>query len=609
MFLKKHIRKKGGKAHVYWSLVESYRTPRGPRNRIVAYLGELEETDREGWANLCRTLDGKPLPALQPGLFESKAPLATDSGEADNPVPEKITVNVRGVHVKSAKDFGDVYLALILWRTLGLDELLGKLMSGGKEGIKWPLLAAMLVIARFLNPSSELHISKMWYPGTALPEVLGITPEKVYTQRLYRALDALHPRKEEIEKHLASRLGELFEVKHDILLYDITSTYFEGEAKKNPRAKRGYSRDKRFDCKQVCLGLVATEDGLPLAYEVFDGNRVDVTTIEEIVEAMEKKYGEANRVWVLDRGMVSEDNLEFIRERGGSYLVGTPRSMLRKFERELTESGWTEVYEDLEVKLCSSPDGNETFVLCRSASRVEKEKAMHERFSRRIEAALEKIGKRLGKAKKRPNRSRTERQIGRLLGRNSRAAGKYEIVLEDDPDRKGHLKLQWSIREEWSDWASLSEGTYLLRTNMNEKSPEKLWKTYIQLTDAEAAFRTIKSDLAIRPIYHQTEKRVQAHILVAFLAYAMWKTLQKWMEQSGLGRGVRTVLEEFARIKCCEVVLPTSAGKEISLRCITKPDGYQRTLLQRLKINIPLRLGAPRWRKHVKLDSQCSPDF
>jgi transposase len=568
----------------------------------VAYLGELEETGREGWANLCRTLDGKPLGEIQPGLFDKER-------KTSEPVPENVSVDIRGVRVESAKDFGDVYLALILWRTLGLDELFGKLMSGGREAIKWPLIAAMLVIARFLRPSSELNISNTWYPGTVLPEVLGIRPEKVYTQRLYRALDALHPHKEAIEKHLASRFGELFEVKYDILLYDITSTYFEGEAKKNPQAKRGYSRDKRFDCKQVCIGLVVTEDGLPLAYEVFDGNRVDVTTIEEIVEAMEKKYGEANRVWVLDRGMVSEDNLEFIRERGGSYLVGTPRNMLRKFERELTESGWTEVYEDLEVKLCPSPEGDETFVLCRSASRVEKEKAMHERFSKRIEAALEKIEKRLKKAKKRPNRARTERQIGRLLGRNSRAAGKYEIVLEDDPDREGHLKLQWSIREKWSDWASLSEGTYLLRTNMNEKSPEKLWKTYIQLTDAEAAFRTIKFDLAIRPIYHQTEKRVQAHILVAFLAYAMWKTLQKWMEQSGLGRGVRTVLEEFARIKCCEVVLPTSSGKEISLRCISKPDGHQRTLLARLKIDIPLRLGSPRWRKIVKLDRKCSLDF
>lgn len=602
MFLKKQTRKKDGKDHIYWELVESYRTARGPRHRTVAYLGELGETGREGWANLCRTLDGKPLGEVQPGLFDEER-------KTSEPVPENVSVDIRGVRVESAKDFGDVYLALILWRTLELDELFGKLMSGGREAIKWPLIAAMLVIARFLRPSSELNISNTWYPRTVLPEILGITPEKVYTQRLYRALDALHPHKEEIEKHLTSRLGELFEVKHDILLYDITSTYFEGEAKKNPQAKRGYSRDKRFDCKQVCIGLVVTEDGLPLAYEVFDGNRVDVTTIEEIVEAMEKKYGEANRVWVLDRGMVSEDNLEFIRERGGSYLVGTPRSMLRKFERELTESGWTEVYEDLEVKLCSFPDGNETFVLCRSASRVEKEKAMHERFSKRIEAALEKIEKRLEKAKKRPNRARTERQIGRLLGKNSRAAGKYEIVLEDDPDRKGHLKLQWSIREEWSDWASLSEGAYLLRTNMNEKSPEKLWKTYIQLTDAEAAFRTIKSDLAIRPIYHQTEKRVQAHILVAFLAYAMWKTLQKWMEQSGLGRGVRTVLEEFARIKCCEVVLPTSSGKEISLRCITKPDGHQQALLARLKIDIPLRLGSPRWRKIVKLDRKCSLDF
>jgi len=600
MFLKKHPRKKNGKNHAYWSLSESYRTARGSRNRIVAYLGELEEGEKKGWANLSRELDGKALRIIQPLLF--------DEHESE-PVPEHIVVNVRGVRVEKTTDFGDVYLGLLLWRTLGLDELFKKILPDGREEVDWALVAAVLVTARFCEPSSEMHICDTWYPRTALPELLGTAPDKIYPQRLYRALDLLEPHKGDVERHLKDRFGKLFDLKYDILLYDVTSVYFEGEAGKNEQAKYGYSRDKRFDCKQVCIGLVVTEDGVPLGYEVFDGNRTDVTTVEEIVESMERKYGKANRVWVLDRGMVDEENLQFIRGRGGHYLVGTPRSMLKKFENELTESGWSKVYEDLEVKLCASPDGEETFVLCRSASRAGKEKAIHERFGKRIESGLQKLGERLAKRKKVPDRSCVERQIGRVLERNSKAAGKYEISVKDDPQRKGHLKLEWKLRREWSEWACLSEGTYLLRTNLNGREPEDLWKTYIQLTDAEAAFRTIKSELCLRPIYHQTEGRVHAHILVAFIAYAMWKTLQKWMESAGLGRSVRTVLEEFARLKCCEVILPTNTGREILLRCVTKPDKYQEVLLSRLRLRIPERLGAPRWREMIKSETGCSPDF
>ena len=290
---------------------------------------------------------------------------------------------------------------------------------------------------------------------------------------------------------------------------------------------------------------MVTPEGFPLGYEVFDGNRNDVTTIEDIVESMENKYGRARRIWVLDRGMVNEENLEFIRERGGYYLVGTPRNALKAYEQELTQSDWTSVYEDVEVKLCPSPEGEETYVLCRSQDRAEKEKAMHERFSRRIEEGLQSLGRRLEKAKKKPNRSQVERQIGRLLQRNSRAAGKYLIQVKKDPSRKGYLKLHWNCKEEWNDWARLSEGAYLLRTNLNDRTPTELWKTYIQLVDVEEAFRTVKTELNLRPIYHHKEDRVQAHILVAFLSYVMWKTLQKWMENSGLGRGVRTVIEEF----------------------------------------------------------------
>ena len=592
VFLKKLQRRKNGKDHVYWALVESYRTPRGPRNRVVAYLGELQPDEHKGWVRLASTLGGKSPAMVQKTLF-AEEPSA-------EPVPENVTVDVRGVRVEGTTDFGDVWVGLTLWGALELDTLFAELLPKGRETVDWALMVMILVLARFCEPSSERQIEQTWYPRTALAELLGVPREQVYLQRLYRALDVLLPHKEAIEKHLAGRLGELFDLDYDLLLYDITSTYFEGEASANPQAKRGYSRDKRPACKQVCVALVATTDGMPLAFEIFDGNRTDVTTIEEIVEAMESTYGQARRIWALDRGMVSEENLAFIRERGGHYIVGTPRSNLRHYERQLSEGGWRAVYEDLEVKVCPSPDGQETFVLCRSAARAAKERAMHERFSKRIEAGLERLSRRLARARKRPNRTQVDRQIGRLFGANTRAAGKYRVQVSDDPERPGHLRVHWTCQQAWSQWAALSEGVYLLRTNLVGWEPEALWKAYIQLTDVEAAFRTIKSELVLRPIYHQTHQRVHAHILVAFLAYALWKTLQKWMEAAGLGRGVATVVKELARIKCSEVILPTSTRRELQLWCVTRPDKWQQALLDRLRLKLPPRLGRPKWRKLVE---------
>jgi len=510
MFLKKLHRKKNGKGHTYWALVESLRTAKGPRHRVVAYLGELGSQERGGWVSLANRLDGKCLSVVEPTLFDVQEPW--------DPVPSEATVEIAGVGVTGTKDFGEVWLGLQWWRTLGLDALFQRLFPPGREEVPWDLLACILALGRFCDPSSELHIEDTWYPRTSLPEMLGVGAEPGYVQRLYRTLDMLGPQKAAVEKHRKERWGELFSLDYDRLLYDVTSTYFEGEAKKNPQAKHGHSRDKRSDCRQVCIGLVVTKEGLPLGYEVFDGNRNDVATVEDIVDALEAKYGRAGRIWVLDRGRVNEDNLAYLRERGGHYLVGTPRSGLKRYERELTESGWGSVYEDLEVKLCPSPQGSETFGRCRSADRAKKEKGMQERFSKRIEDGLTKRYRRRSKAKQRPNRSLVERQIGRLLQRNSRAAGKYDIHVTDDPHRKGHVVLEWTCRDDWSDWAALSEGAYLLRTNLNGKTPEDLWHRYIQLADAEAAFRTIKSELVLRPIYHPTAERVQAHILVAFLA-------------------------------------------------------------------------------------------
>lgn len=595
MFLKKCARKKNGKPHTYWQLVESYRTPRGPRHRVVAYLGELDASEHRGWGRLALHLDGKAaVKAQQLMLFDT-----VDTHDND-PVPQYVEVDLKGVRVERTRDFGDVFLALTLWRMLGFDELFSKNLPVGREEVSWSLMACVLTIARFVEPDSELHVEDTWYHRTALGQMLAVAAGKVNSARLYRTLDTILPLKSDIETHLKQRVGELFSPDFDLLLYDVTSTYFEGQAKANPQAKHGYSRDHRGDCKQVCIGLVATQDGFPLAYEVFSGNRADVTTVKEMVEIMESKYGRARRIWVMDRGMVSEDNLQFLRNRGGFYLVGTPRGMLKRFEAYLLDSDWSKVQEGIEVKLVNSPNGQETFVLCRSADRREKEKAIHERFAERIEAGLSKLDKELKRARKKRDRAVLERRIGRLLGKNSRAAGGFKIEVVEDKTCPAGLQLRWRRIEAWRQWSSLSEGCYLLRTNLTEQSPEKLWQTYMQLTDVEAVFRTGKSDLKIRPIWHQLEHRVQGHILFSFLAYALWKTLQIWMERSGLGRGVRTVIEEFARLKANDVILKTSAGREIKLCCITQPDAAQRALLDRMGLMIPERLGRPLWVRKPK---------
>jgi len=587
MFLRRCRRRKNGKQHSYWALVESYRTARGSRQRVVAYLGELRPGERSGWAQLGQHLDRKARP--EPSLFDPPA--------CDDPTDEEpVEVNLKGVRLERLRDFGDAWLAWGLWRLLGLDTLLAQQMAEGREAVPWPVVAAILTIGRFCEPSSELHIEDHWYARTALEDLLGIAPEKIHTDRLYAGLDRLLPQKESIERHLKQRLGDLFDLEYDLLLYDVTSTYFEGQCRANPMAQRGYSRDSRPDCLQVCIGLVVTEDGMPLGYEVFDGHTHDSQTVEQIVEAMESKYGRAHRIWVMDRGMVSEANLAFLRSRGGYYIVGTPKSMLRQFQQHLTEQDWHEVQAGVEVKLVEGPEGQEVFVLARSQDRREKEKAMHQRFLERMEAALEKMQQSAvtGRLK---DPALAQRRLGRLQQRYWRAARAFEVKITTIPHRSGRtrLKISYTRNRSWRDWTALSEGCYLLRTNLTGLDPRTLWKRYIQLTEAEWAFRITKDELVIRPIWHQKAERVQAHILVCFLAYVLWKTLAQWMRRAGLGDAPRTVLQEFAAIKSGDVVLPARGrdgqpDKRIRLRCVTTPDAAQKVLLNRLGLTLPQRL-------------------
>lgn len=567
MYLRKLTRQKDGKAHAYWALVASYRTARGPRQRVVTYLGELDEQ-------------------AQPTAHTTEASTPSPRATATKPLWREI--NVQGVRTENGRAFGAVWLGLELFKRLGLLEFLRDKLSGGKEEIPWAEVATILVLARLVEPSSELYIAEHFYAQSALSELLGIPAEKINDDRLYRALDKLLPCKEELEKFLKERMGSLFGLQYDLMLYDLTSTYFEGQAEKNPQAKRGYSRDKRPDCKQVCIALVVSREGMPLGYEVFAGNTRESTTLKTILEKMESRYGQARRIWVVDRGLVSQENLKLLAQPPRQYIVGTPRSMLKKFEQQLLSQNWQTIREGLEVQYCTSAEyREEVFILCRSAERKAKEHAIAERARQRLEAGLTKLEKQCA-AGKRTQASVVERKIGRLLTQNSRVAREYHIEVQKSDKHK--LRLQWHKDPTQQKRAEQSEGCYLLRTNITNWSEEELWSAYVQLSHAEAAFRIQKSDLALRPIWHQKEERVQAHLLVCFLAYVLWKALGQLCQSKGLGNEPRKVLDEIGRIQVCDVILPTKAGTEIKLRCVTKPDKHQSILLHHLGLHLPTRL-------------------
>jgi transposase len=545
MFLRR-IRPRGsGRRPEYWVLLESYRSAKGSRHRVVAYLGKLSAREVNGWEKLAARLDGKP--PVMPGLFDPPSP--------DDGSDEIASVDLKNVRLQNVREFGQAYLAWTLWRMLGLDDLLANHMPRGLEDVPWSVTAAILCIARFCCPSSELYIERHFYPKSALEDLLGVEPGQVQTDRLYRGLDHLLKQKRAIEQHLRRRLGQLFDLSFDILLYDLTSTYFEGQCAGNDQARLGYSRDKQPGCKQAVIALIVTADGYPLGCEVFDGNTIDSTTVREIVEKVESEHGKAKRIWVMDRGNVSEANLKFLRDRGGQYIVGTPKAMLRQVQEELSEQGWQEVRQGIKVKFVKCQDeervdSTETLVLCRSEDRVSKESAILDRFVKRMEAGLTAMSKSAETGRLKDARAAGER-LGRLLEKNWRASSCFDVKIEE---KDGKLSITWTRDEQKK--RDLC-GCYLLRTNTAETDPVKLWQQYIQLVDAEWAFRITKDELELRPVWHQNENRVQAHILVCFIAYSMWKTLGGWMKAGGLGDSPRELLEEMAAIKSGDVVLPT----------------------------------------------------
>jgi len=577
MFLRRHRKHSGGETYEYWSLVKTVRTARGPRHQVVARLGKLDGPEivaARGWQDLDALLDGQAATQLE----LSKLPAA--------PAAHWQQVDRNGIRVERLRQFGRVYLGLALWRRLGLHTCLQALLTAGREDLGWDQIACVLTLGRFCAQPSELSLAERWYDDTALEDLLGVPLEKINDARLYRGLDALLPHKDALCQHLLQKYRDWFGVQFEFLLYDVTSTYFEGLAQKNEKAARGYSRDQRPDCKQVCIGLVVSPEGLPLAYEVFAGNRNDVTTLEEIVTMMEDKYGQPRRVWVLDRGIVSEQNLAWLRERGATYLVGTPKSQLKAHQAALLEQqDWQEVRPGLEVKLVPTTEGTEQFLLCRSRDRASKERAMLQRQWNRLRAELAKIDTSLRRQAE-ADLEKVGRRIGRWLGKYPAAAAMLTVSVEKNA--RGHgMGLQISERTERLQWARLTQGAYLLRTNHPSKDPAPLWRWYIQLTQAEAAFRTGKSDLQLRPVFHQKTRRVEAHILVSFLSLALWRVLEQWMRAKGLGNCGRQLLLELDELRSLDVVLPTREAGEVRLRMVSRPEKPLAQLLAQLGLELP----------------------
>ena len=585
MFLRKNRKRFDGSLYEYWTLCETIRTERGPRQRVVATLGKLDEEDlRGGWDDMEALLDGRRPSPRQADLLAGTPGAQTRAGGWE-------LADLSGIEVGRVREFGSVFLALALWRRLGLHELLGSLIEPGREEIAWADVAAVLTVGKFCGQASELGIAESWYARTALEDLCGIPAEVVNDDRLYRALDKVGVHKDRLCEHLMERYQSWFGVNFEFLLYDVTSTYFEGVAEGNEKAARGYSRDHRGDCKQVCIGLVCTPEGLPLNFEVFAGNRTDVTTVGDMVRKMEERFGKAHRVWVMDRGMVSEDNISMLRERKALYLVGTPKSQLRAYEAELAEKeNWVEVQHGVEARLVAHPDGQEQerFVLCRSTARGAKERAMLERQMTRLTEELVKIDASL---RERPSAETgtVERRIGRWMGRYPTAARwiKAELVL-DGKGRAIALDLSCPVRD--GEHPTLAKGAYLLRTNCTETDPAKLWRWYMQLSQAEAAFRTAKSDIGLRPVFHQKAERVDAHLLVCFLSLALWRTLEMWMSGKGLGTSARKLVETVSTIHSMDVSVPVRRGDQtvrLNLRTVAKPDADAALLLAHLGLRLP----------------------
>ena len=626
MFLRAYRRSKDGKTHTYYALVESLRTEAGPRQHVVAYLGELNSDQERRWQRTV-VFYNRQGEAQELRLFpdDDDVPLPDD--------PDVVRIRLSSVGWTNARRFGDVWLARWLWHYLGLDEIVARHVPQGKETVRPADMVAIEVINRLCQPCSEFALAEHWYAATGLEELLGVPDSAVTKDRLYRTLTQLLGGQHKIENDLRERFGVLFQVDYDLLLYDLTSTYFEGLAEDNDLARRGYSRDHRSDCKQVVVALVVTREGFPLAHYTWAGNTRDVQTVKGIVNAIETRFGKSNRIWVMDRGMISDDSLAFLSEPGRRYLLATRRKALVAFDDELRGSGWQRLPDnpDVQVKIferqretegeAASEGEREAerlgeaeragerihYLLARSRPRRHKERAIRRRQRRALATGLKKLQARVarGRLKK---RDKIHEAIGRLTGRYPKARPFVKISVSDIPVS---VRCTWKVAKFKA--ALARDGAYLLRSNQAGWSAQEFWETYMQLTVVEHAFRVLKSHLLLRPIWHQYSGRTQAHIFVCVLAYALWKTLDHLAKRAGLQTLIRkpdtdhgdaapkprpmtpeVILRELGKIQIGDIQLETTAGQKLSLRRVARPNSEQKRILEALGLELPERLSSDR---------------
>jgi transposase len=575
MFLRATVRKKDGKLHRYYSVVENRRLRSGKvAQRTVLYLGEINDAQEAAWRKTLDVFDEHAQSPTTLSLFPEDRKIPVDAVDA-------IQVKLSEMQLKRARSYGDCWLACEIWNQLGMSDFWKERMPIGREEVPWAKVLQLLVVNRMIDPGSEYRLHRQWFDRSAMDELLGEDFTIAEKDRLYRCLDRVLEHKKDLFLYLKDRWRTMFNTRFDVLLYDLTSTYFEGQAEQNPKAKRGYSRDGRPDCLQVVIALVVTTDGFPLAYEVMDGNTSDKTTLRGFLEKIESTYGKAERMWVMDRGIPTEELLAEMRrpDRKTHYLVGTPRGRINAMEKKWLELPWQKVRESVEVKLWS--EEGELFVLAKSEGRREKEMAMRRRRLVQYLRALRRMRHSL------PSRDQLMMRIGAAKSKAGRAAAFVQISLPAKTEPVTRETFRFKLDREKFDKAELRDGHYLLRSNVTAGDPVELWERYVQLTEIEAVFKTLKSDLAIRPIHHQLEHRVDAHIFIAFLAYCVMVTLKKRLQFHAPGLTPKAVLEKMATIQMLDVWLPTTDGRTLIMSRYTQPETDQLLMLKQLGMRLP----------------------
>jgi transposase len=573
--LKIHRRQKDGKEHRYYSIVESRRVSRQRVvHRTVVYLGEINDTQQAAWRKTLEVFDESKRDFTTLSLFPDDREMA--AGDVDT-----LQVKLSEMQLQRPRAFGGCWLGCELWRQLKLQEFWESKLPEGRESVPWEKVLRLLVINRLLDPGSEFRVHRQWFDQTAMAELLGTDCAVAEKDRLYRCLDRLLEHKQELFQHLRQRWEDLFEVQFDILFYDLTSTYFEGEAAQIPKAKRGYSRDHRPDCLQVVVALVITPEGFPLAYEVMDGNTSDGTTLRGFLDRIETSYGKARRVWVMDRGIPTEALLAEMRDpaRQTFYLVGTPKGRVNQHEKKWLDLPWQRVRESVQVKLYQHE--GELYVLAKSEGRQAKENAIRRQRLARLLRKLRALRRSL------PKRDSLLLRLGAAKKEAGRAFGFVQIRVPKTEEEVNRLTFTFAVDKEKLRKAELRDGHYLLRSNLTGEDPGVLWERYVQLTQIEAAFKAMKSELGLRPIYHQLGPRVEAHILVAFLAYCLLVTLKNRLQALAPGLTARAVLDRLTSMQMLDVTFPTTDGRQLVMPRYTQPTPEQKLLLHQLRLTLP----------------------